>query len=167
MRMQVSHNNIWLYCSYIELSRINTWDPRFHVLICEIHVFTYWYVKMWISCINSHLTHHTTYFTYTNSKQRKIVSSATLGCEFRAEFQRIPENFQFRTLFRPNFFRFRFRFRSDYLFPPNISLSELCSAIFFWIFSLKKSSHHFCWCRIGSCQKDIYWYDGRQFTCCQ
>ena len=64
----------------------------------------------------------------------------TLGWEFRAEFRRIPENFRFRTLFRPNVFRFRFRFRSDYVFPPNFSLSEFCSRQFFSEFFHRKIS---------------------------
>jgi len=62
-----------------------------------------------------------------------------LGWEFRAEFRRIPENFRFRTLFWPNFFRFRFRFRSDYVFPPNFSLSEFFSRQFFSEFFHRKS----------------------------
>ncbi len=56
-------------------------------------------------------------------------TAANLRCEFRAEFQRIPENFLFQTLFRPKFFWFRFRFWFwlELLFLPNISLSEQCS----------------------------------------
>ena len=55
----------------------------------------------------------------------KLMMGGGFGCAFRAEFRGIPENFRFWTLFRPNFFRFQFRFRTEKAFPPSLLLFYL------------------------------------------
>ena len=47
------------------------------------------------------------------SSGSNFLGKCNLGWEIRSEFRKIPENFRFRTHFRPFFFRFRFRFRSE------------------------------------------------------
>ncbi len=66
-----------------------------------------------------------------NDEDHDVTRVPELGWEIRAEFRRIPENFRFRTHFGPQVFRFRFIFRSDYVFPPNFSLSEFFPANLF------------------------------------